>query len=442
MRGVTLDLARRSGGSPRVAAAVGAALLDRDLLADEVLVDRLGGLLDELLRERVLDRRRLALDGRRADRERQLDGLDDPVEEQVRFADFSSFESCSASVSARRSLSNCSRTGPSTAARRCLLEDERRGSSAPASCRTMSSSVESIESGGAELRPRSPRRPRRPRAGRRSAIRSRIRAPCCGLELLGRRSASSHFGLPAWRAELLLRLAELPDLARARARAPRGASSSGTSFAPASTIVRPSFVPTTIRSSSDSSSISCSVGLTTSSPSISPMRTAPTGPRNGSGEIISAAEAPLMQRMSCGGDQVGREHGADDLHLVAEALRPERPDRAVDHARGQDRALGRAALALEEAAGDLPGGVHPLLDVDREREEVRALARLRAALRGREDHRVAGADDDCAVGLLGELARLERDLRRRRRHAETDASSDAIMLMCSSSVLAETEVEV
>src|SRR5260221_7839145 len=30
------------------------------------------------------------------------------------------------------------------------------------------------------------------------------------------------------------------------------------------------------------------------------MRTAPTGPLKGSGEIINAAEAPLMQRMSCG----------------------------------------------------------------------------------------------------------------------------------------------
>ena len=39
------------------AAAVRAPLLDRDLLADEVLVDRLGGPLDELLRQRVLDRR-------------------------------------------------------------------------------------------------------------------------------------------------------------------------------------------------------------------------------------------------------------------------------------------------------------------------------------------------------------------------------------------------
>ena len=30
------------------------------------------------------------------------------------------------------------------------------------------------------------------------------------------------------------------------------------------------------------------------------MRTAPTGPKKGSGEIISAADAPLMARMSCG----------------------------------------------------------------------------------------------------------------------------------------------
>src|SRR3954463_3503742 len=43
------------------AAAVRSALLDSDLLADEVLVDRLGGTLDELLRQRVLDERGLAV---------------------------------------------------------------------------------------------------------------------------------------------------------------------------------------------------------------------------------------------------------------------------------------------------------------------------------------------------------------------------------------------
>ncbi len=109
-------------------------------------------------------------------------------------------------------------------------------------------------------------------------------------------------------------------------------------------------------------------------------------------------------------DEVRRENGADDLHLVAEALGPERPDRAVDHAGRERRALGRAALALEEAARDLPGGVHLLLDVDRQREEVRIGAGVGPADGGREDHGLARADDDGAVGLLGELARLEDDL--------------------------------
>jgi len=43
----------------------------------------------------------------------------------ARFADLSSFESCSASVSARSSSSNCSRTGASAAFRRCFWEEER-----------------------------------------------------------------------------------------------------------------------------------------------------------------------------------------------------------------------------------------------------------------------------------------------------------------------------
>jgi hypothetical protein len=63
---------------------------------------------------------------------------------------------------------------------------------------------------------------------------------------------------------------------------------------------------------------------------------------------------------------------------------------------------------LKNEPGILPGGVHALLDVHRQREEV-DVAQV-ACDRGTEDHRVALADDDCAGGLLGHPAGLERDL--------------------------------
>jgi len=108
--------------------------------------------------------------------------------------------------------------------------------------------------------------------------------------------------------------------------------------------------------------------------------------------------------------EIRGQNGADHLHLVAKALRPERPNRPVDHPCGEDGTLGRAPLPLEKAARDLAGGVHPLLDVDREREEVCALARFHTALGRGEHHRVACADDDCAVRLLREVAGFEADL--------------------------------
>ena len=163
----------------------------------------------------------------------------------------------------------------------------------------------------------------------------------------------------------------------ARGRAPRAAPSSGISSAPASTIVSASFVPTTIRSTSLSSSsrqrrVDDELAVDAADPDRADR--AEKRQRRDHQRGGRAVDAEDVVR----DDQVGGEHGADHLHLVAEALRPERPDRAVDHARGQDRALGRSPLALEETAGDLPGGVHPLLDVDGEREEVRAFARLHA----------------------------------------------------------------
>jgi hypothetical protein len=70
------------------------------------------------------------------------------------------------------------------------------------------------------------------------------------------------------------------------------------------------------------------------------------------------------------------------------------------------------------AAGNLPGRIHALFDVDSEREEVRAFARLHPALCRRQDHRVAGADDDGAIRLLRQLSGFERNLAPADRHAD------------------------
>ena len=79
--------------------------------------------------------------------------------------------------------------------------------------------------------------------------------------------------------------------------------------------------------------------------------------------------------------QVGAEDGGDDLHLVAEPGRERRAQRPVGEPAGQDRLLAGATLTPEERAGDLARGVRPLLDVDRQREEVDALTGLRRGRR-------------------------------------------------------------
>ena len=106
---------------------------------------------------------------------------------------------------------------------------------------------------------------------------------------------------------------------------------------------------------------------------------------------------------------VGRQHQRDDLGLVAPAVREERADRPVDQAAGEHFLLGRLAFALEESAGDAARRVGVFLVVDRQREEVDAFARVGRRAGGDEHHRVARADDDGAVGLLGQPAGLDGD---------------------------------
>src|SRR6185436_4529822 len=107
---------------------------------------------------------------------------------------------------------------------------------------------------------------------------------------------------------------------------------------------------------------------------------------------------------------VERQYRRDDLHFVIEAVRKQRPDRAVDEPRGQRLLLGGTALALEEAARDLARGVGLFHVVDREREPVLAELGILGADDGREHHGVVHGAYDRAVRLARDLAGLERDV--------------------------------
>ena len=134
------------------------------------------------------------------------------------------------------------------------------------------------------------------------------------------------------------------------------------------------------------------------------------GPRNGIGLIVSAAEAALSARHVVGVDEVGRQHGGHDVGLAAESVAERRAQRPVDEAARQRRLLGGTALTAEERAGDASNGVHPLLDVDGQREEVDALTQPPAGGCGGENLGAADGRHDGAVGQLGEFARRECDV--------------------------------
>ena len=72
---------------------------------------------------------------------------------------------------------------------------------------------------------------------------------------------------------------------------------SDNSLASDSTINTPSEVPAITKSKVDSS-IWLIVGFKTKSPPISPTRAAPIGPKNGTPEIVKAADAPIMATIS------------------------------------------------------------------------------------------------------------------------------------------------
>ena len=106
--------------------------------------------------------------------------------------------------------------------------------------------------------------------------------------------------------------------------------------------------------------------------------------------------------------RIDRHDGGDDLHFVVEAVREQRPDRAIDEPRGQRLLFRRAPFALEEAAGNLAGGVGLFLVVDGQRKEVLAGLGFLPGHRGDEHDGVVEARQHRAAGLAGDLAGFER----------------------------------
>ena len=106
--------------------------------------------------------------------------------------------------------------------------------------------------------------------------------------------------------------------------------------------------------------------------------------------------------------RVHGEHGLDDLHFVAQGVREQRAQRAVDDAAGEDGLGARAAFTAEERARNLAGSVHLLFDIDGQREEVVVLLRAGTGGGGGQNHGiVVEVGGHSAIGLLGEAAGLE-----------------------------------
>ena len=181
--------------------------------------------------------------------------------------------------------------------------------------------------------------------------------------------SSSWMSMSGWRARWPKRMAS-------------AMTSSGRSLAPASTIMIASRVPETIRSSSES----CELAVGRVDDELAADAADPHG-------ADRAGERDLADRQrgrgGDGAEDVGlvllvrREDRDHELDVVLVALGEERPDRAVGQARGEGRRLGGPRLALDEAARDLARGVHPLFELDGEREEVEARAGIATGWRCR-----------------------------------------------------------
>ena len=180
--------------------------------------------------------------------------------------------------------------------------------------------------------------------------------------------------------------------------------SSGSWSASDSTISTAASVPATTRSSFDSMRCGLARVQHVLAVDVAHARGADRAGERDAGDRQRGARGD--QRGDVGVDfGVQRHHVHDDLHFVEEAFGEQRAARAVDQARGQRLELARAAFTLEEAAGDLAGGVRLLDVVDRRAGRNPGPAWLRAWPRRWPAPRCPRCQTSTgAGGLAGDLA--------------------------------------
>ena len=131
---------------------------------------------------------------------------------------------------------------------------------------------------------------------------------------------------------------------------------SGTSSAPASTIMMASFVPATVRFIRDCSLCS-KVGLTINWPSIMPTRTDPVGPSHGISDCQSNGRTDHRHDIGFTVRIYGHD-GSHDDYIVIVSFWKQRPQWSVHQSGAKGSLFARSAFSFYKTARNLSCCVH------------------------------------------------------------------------------------
>jgi hypothetical protein len=100
-------------------------------------------------------------------------------------------------------------------------------------------------------------------------------------------------------------------------------------------------------------------------------------------------------------DQVGTENGDHHVDIVTKTIREARTQRTIDQSTRQDGLIAGATLSAKERTWDFSSGIHPLLNVHREWEEVDTILWLLASGGRCEHHGIAKLGHNSSMSLRG-----------------------------------------